>query len=76
MGGVVLGILVWQEGGEFVGALIAAGVVGLAALAYWLVRRKRQGKPTLIDPDLFRLPALPARGHPADCSSRSPWAAR
>jgi EmrB/QacA subfamily drug resistance transporter len=56
MGGVVLGILVWQEGGEAVGALIAAGLVGLAALSYWLVRRKRQGKPTLIDPDLFRLP--------------------
>ena len=56
MGGVVLGILVWQEGGEFVGALIAAGVLGLGALAYWLVRRKRQGKPTLLDPDLFRFP--------------------
>ena len=56
MGGVVLGILVWQEGGEFVGALIAVGVVGLGSLGYWLVRRKRQGKPTLIDPDLFRLP--------------------
>src|SRR5829696_871565 len=56
MGGVVLGILVWQEGGEAVGALIAAGLTGLAGLGYWLVRRKRQGKPTLIDPDLFRLP--------------------
>jgi hypothetical protein len=56
MGGVVLGILVWQEGGEAVGAFIATGVVGLVALAYWLVRRKGQGKPTLIDPDLFRLP--------------------
>ena len=56
MGGVVLGILVWQEGGEAVGALIVIGVVGLAALAYWLVRRKRQGKPTLLDPDLFRFP--------------------
>jgi EmrB/QacA subfamily drug resistance transporter len=56
MGGVVLGILVWQEGGEAVGALIAIGVVGLAALAYWLVHRKRQGKPTLLDPDLFRFP--------------------
>ncbi len=56
MGGVVLGILVWQEGGEAVGALIAIGVVGLAALAYWLVRRKRQGKAALIDPDLFRFP--------------------
>ena len=56
MGGVVLGILVWQEGGEAVGALIAIGVLGLVALSYWLLRRKRQGKPTLLDPDLFRFP--------------------
>src|SRR4051794_17165132 len=56
MGGVVLGILVWQEGGEAVGALIVVGIVGLAGLAYWLVHRKRSGKPTLIDPDLFGFP--------------------
>src|SRR3954468_19906680 len=56
MGGVVLGILVWQEGGEAVGALLAVGVVGLAGLAYWLVHRKRSGKPALIDPDLFGFP--------------------
>jgi EmrB/QacA subfamily drug resistance transporter len=54
MGGIVLSILVWQEGGESVGALMAVGVIALAGLVYWLVRRKRQGKPTLIDPDLFR----------------------
>ena len=54
MGGIVLGILVWQEGGEAVGALLAIGAVAMAALAWWLVRRKREGKPTLIDPDLFR----------------------
>jgi MFS family permease len=54
MGGVVLGILVWQEGGEAVGALIAAGMMALGALVWWLGRRKREGKPTLIDPDLFR----------------------
>ena len=54
MGGIVLGILVWQEGGESVGALLAIGAIALAALVYWLVRRKRQGKPTLLDPDLFR----------------------
>src|SRR5438270_9794736 len=53
MGGVVLGILVWQEGGEKVGVLIAVGAVALAALAWWLVRRKREGKVTLLDPDLF-----------------------
>jgi hypothetical protein len=40
MGGVVLGILVWQEGGVFVGLIIAIGVLALGALAYWLQRRK------------------------------------
>ena len=53
MGGIVLGILVWQEGGEAVGALLVLGAVALAALVWWLVRRKRQGQPTLLDPDLF-----------------------
>jgi EmrB/QacA subfamily drug resistance transporter len=56
MGGVVLGILVWQEGGESVAALLAVGAVALGSLVYWLRRRKREGKPTLLDPDLFRSP--------------------
>jgi EmrB/QacA subfamily drug resistance transporter len=55
MGGLVLGILVWQEGGEFVGLLMAVGAVGLGSLAWWLVHRKRAGRPTLVDPALFRL---------------------
>jgi Na+/melibiose symporter-like transporter len=54
MGGVVLGILVWQEGGEAVGALLVIGVTALVALVFWLGRRKRHGRPTLLDPDLFR----------------------
>src|SRR4051812_18617858 len=54
MGGVVLGILVWQEGGESVAALIAVGLVGLGSLVWWLRRRKREGRAPLIDPDLFR----------------------
>jgi EmrB/QacA subfamily drug resistance transporter len=53
MGGIVLGILVWQEGGEAVAALLVLGGLAMAGLAWWLVRRKREGKPTLIDPDLF-----------------------
>ena len=53
MGGVVIGILVWQEGGEYVGVLIAGGLVALGSLAWWLTRRKREGKPTLLDPELF-----------------------
>ena len=60
MGGLVLGILVWQEGGEMVGLLMAVGAVALGSLAWWLVRRKRAGKVTLIDPDLFRHPNFTA----------------
>ena len=54
MGGVVLGILVWQEGGGYVGLIIAVGAATLAGFAFWLVRRKREGKPTLLDPALFK----------------------
>ena len=54
MGGIVLGILVWQEGGEYVLAILASGAIALAGFATWLIRRKRQEKATLIDPDLFR----------------------
>ena len=53
MGGLVVGVLVWQEGGESVAALLALGVAAMGALVYWLVRRKRAGKATLLDPTLF-----------------------
>jgi hypothetical protein len=53
MGGIVLGILVWQEGGERVLAIMLVGAIALALLAVWLVRRKRAGKLALIDPELF-----------------------
>src|SRR5215213_4011609 len=53
MGGVVLGILVWQEGGEAVGALIAVGVIALGSLVWWLSKRKSEGKPALLDVGLF-----------------------
>jgi EmrB/QacA subfamily drug resistance transporter len=56
MGGLVLGILVWQEGGESVFALLATGVIAMGALVYWLVRRKRAGKSVLLDPGLFSSP--------------------
>jgi EmrB/QacA subfamily drug resistance transporter len=54
MGGIVLSILVWQEGGESVAALLAVGAIAMAGLVFWLSRRKRQGRPTLLDPDLFK----------------------
>jgi len=56
MGGIVLGILVWQEGGESVAALLAVGAFALGSLAFWLRRRKREGKPALLDPGLFGSP--------------------
>jgi EmrB/QacA subfamily drug resistance transporter len=56
MGCLVLGILLWQEGGESVGAVLCVGVVALLALARWLVRRKIAGHAALLDPDLLRSP--------------------
>jgi MFS family permease len=56
MGGVVLGIIAWQEGVGPVVALIVVGLASLAGLAAWLVRRRRADALTLIDPDLFKLP--------------------
>jgi hypothetical protein len=53
MGGVVLGILVWQEGGGYVGLLIGLGIVALGGLTWWLRSRKKRGKPVLLDPALF-----------------------
>src|SRR4051795_1035744 len=60
MGGVVLGILVWQEGGEYVGLLLVVGVVTLVLLSRWLVTRHRRGQVTLLDPDLFQHPNFAA----------------
>ena len=70
MGGLVLGILVWQEGGESVGLLIAVGAVALALLACWLVRRKRAGKPTLARPGPLQVPALHDRDLRAAAAER------
>ena len=70
MGGLVLGILVWQEGGEFVGLLMAIGAVALALLAYWLVRRKRAGEADAARPGSLRVPALHDRDLRADAAER------
>jgi MFS family permease len=58
MGGVVLGILVWQEGGESVVLLLAVGAVALGSFAWWLVKRTREHKAALIDPGLFSAPGF------------------
>src|SRR5215217_3020522 len=54
MGGIVLGILVWQEGGEYVLAILVSGGIALFGFAFWIARRKRRNKTALIDPGLFR----------------------
>src|SRR5690242_903931 len=54
MGGTVLGILIWQEGGEFVLAFLAVGLIAFATLAWWLLRREKAGQLPLIDPKLFQ----------------------
>jgi EmrB/QacA subfamily drug resistance transporter len=56
MGGIVLGILVWQEGGEAVVALLVLGGLAMAGLGWWLLRQKRSGQAPLLDPDLLRSP--------------------
>jgi len=53
MGGIVLSILVWQEGGDKVALLMSIGLIAMGGLVYWLRKRKREGKPTLLDPNLF-----------------------
>jgi EmrB/QacA subfamily drug resistance transporter len=54
MGGLVLGILVWQEGGESVVALLLLGGAAMAGFVFWIVRQQRRGRPALIDPGLFK----------------------
>src|SRR4051812_41008649 len=56
MGGVVIGILVWQEGGDYVGVLIAAGAGSLRSPARRLAPPPRAGEPALPPP-----PPFPAR---------------
>ena len=70
MGGVVLGILVWQEGGDYVVLLIAIGALALWALARWLVRRHRDGKVTLARSRPVPAAALQDRGLRADAAER------
>ena len=76
MGGVVLGILVWQEGGEFVGCCSWRSAPWRSGpLARWLVRRKRAGQRDAARPRPVPPPELHRRRLRARCCSRSPWAA-
>jgi len=70
---LVLGVLTWQEGGESVAVLLLAGTLFSFALVRWLVRRRRDGKPTLFDPTLFSEPLFKFESCRAS-ASRSHWA--
>ena len=76
MGGLVLGILVWQEGGEAVGLLIASARSALALLAWWLVRRKRERQARPCSTRTCSRPRTSGSASPGSCSSRSRSAAR
>jgi predicted MFS family arabinose efflux permease len=53
---LVLGVLSWQEGGESVALLLLVRTLFSFALVRWLLRRRREGKPILFDPELFSEP--------------------
>ena len=74
MGGIVLGILVWQEGGDSVVALLVIGAVALAALVFWLRPARPPRQADADRPSPVRTQVLPA-GHlagdaPADRAGR------
>ena len=72
MGGIVLGILVWQEGGEAVGALLAVGAIALAALVCWLVAPQARGQADADRPGPVQVQGLPARDLRADAPADRP----
>ena len=72
MGGVVLGILVWQEGGEAVG-LAHRGRRRRARPARVVAREAQaRGQADAARPRPVPIPALPARDHPADDAADHP----
>ena len=76
MGGVVLGILVWQEGGEAVGLLIAVGAVALGRAGLLAGAPQARGQADAARPGPVPRPSCSGSGSPGRCSSRSRSAAR
>ena len=76
MGGIVLGILVWQEGGESVAALLVIGAVALVRAGLMARAAQPPGQADAARPEAVRVQDLPVRRSPSRCSSRSRWAAR
>ena len=72
MGGIVLGILVWQEGGESVGALLAVGAVGLGGLVYWLRQAQAPRQGDAAGPGPVPVESLPLWCHGTDAAAGRP----
>ena len=72
MGGVVLGILVWQEGGEAVGALIVSGLARARRAGVLARSRQASGQGDAARPGPVPLPALPDRHLTADAAADHP----
>ena len=66
MGGLVLGILVWQEGGEAVGVLLAVGAVSLALLRLLAGAAQATGQADADRPRPLQGEAVQARDLRAD----------
>ena len=75
MGGVVLGILVWQEGGESVAALLVIGVVAMSGVRPVADAAEAAGQADPPRPRSVRVTATSGSASPSRRSSRSPWAA-
>ena len=74
MGGLVLGILVWQEGGEAVGLLLAIGAISLAALRLVAGPPQARGQADADRPGPVHVQAVPARDlRPAAPERRARW---
>ena len=72
MGGIVLGILVWQEGGEYVALLIGLGIIAMLGFAWWLVSRKKRGEGDADRSRTVPLEGLPVgRQRPAAAADRA-----
>ena len=75
MGGIVLGILAWQEGSEAVLALLVIGG-GRAGGAGVVARPTQASGPCHPHrPGPLQVQVVPVRASRGRCSSRSPWAA-
>ena len=72
MGGIVLGILVWQEGGEAVAELLVVGVVAMGASRLLARAAQARGEADAARPRPVQVQAVPVRDLRADAPADRP----